>query len=325
MFGKKKAPDAEALVVVEAPPAEEAPKIPPCDNARVIEEWLASKRSAHTRRAYQKDIERFLDFIGQKPLNHVTLHDAQQYQESLKGRATSQARHLAAVKSLLTFGCKWYQAFFPINVGAAIQLTQGEEELAARILPEPIMHRLLAAQWAKKTERHWQRNAVLLTLLYKTAIRRSELCGLSWRHVQSRTLPDGSETGQITVMGKRNLPRTILLIADVWEDLQQLRGDAPDDAPVFVSQQHGKKGEHVAEKRLSPDQVYRIVRQAAEEAKLGKTVSPHWFRHAHASHALDNGAPITLVRDTLGHRTLTTTSRYSHARPNASSGQYLKG
>jgi hypothetical protein len=35
----------------------------------------------------------------------------------------------------------------------------------------------------------------------------------------------------------------------------------------------------------------------------------HWLRHAHASHAIDNGAPIT------GHADLKTTSVYAHARP----------
>ena len=44
--------------------------------------------------------------------------------------------------------------------------------------------------------------------------------------------------------------------------------------------------------------------------------SPHWLRHAHASHAIDNGAPITLVSQTLGHADLKTTSVYAHARPN---------
>jgi integrase len=38
-------------------------------------------------------------------------------------------------------------------------------------------------------------------------------------------------------------------------------------------------------------------------------------RVAHASHAIDNGAPITLVSATLGHSDLKTTSVYAHARP----------
>ena len=48
------------------------------------------------------------------------------------------------------------------------------------------------------------------------------------------------------------------------------------------------------------------------------------LRHAHASHAIDNGAPITLVSATLGHADLKTTSVYAHARPGESSGRYLK-
>jgi integrase/recombinase XerD len=47
------------------------------------------------------------------------------------------------------------------------------------------------------------------------------------------------------------------------------------------------------------------------------------LRHAHASHALDRGAPIHLVQATLGHADLRTTSKYTHARPTDSSARYL--
>ena len=66
-----------------------------------------------------------------------------------------------------------------------------------------------------------------------------------------------------------------------------------------------------------------IVRQAADRAGIELPVSPHWFRHAHASHALDRGAPIHLVQATLGHASITTTGRYLHARPNDSSSRFL--
>ena len=70
-------------------------------------------------------------------------------------------------------------------------------------------------------------------------------------------------------------------------------------------------------------QVRRIVYAAARKAGLEQKVSPHWMRHAHASHALDRSAPIHLVQATLGHASVATTGRYLHARPNASSGEYL--
>jgi integrase/recombinase XerD len=62
----------------------------------------------------------------------------------------------------------------------------------------------------------------------------------------------------------------------------------------------------------------------AKRAGINMTVSAHWLRHAHASHAIDEGAPITLVSQTLGHADLKTTSVYAHARPNDSSSRYLK-
>jgi hypothetical protein len=47
------------------------------------------------------------------------------------------------------------------------------------------------------------------------------------------------------------------------------------------------------------------------------------FQHAHASHALDRGAPIHLVQATLGHSSVATTSAYLHARPVDSSARFV--
>ena len=105
-----------------------------------------------------------------------------------------------------------------------------------------------------------------------------------------------------------------------WRELKGLRGEAADDEPVFVSRQRSK---HDGQNALKPSQVYNIVRQAARRAGVKKSVSPHWLRHAHASHALNRGAPISLVQATLGHSNLAITGRYTHAQPEASSAQYL--
>ena len=67
-----------------------------------------------------------------------------------------------------------------------------------------------------------------------------------------------------------------------------------------------------------------IVKATAKRDGINLAVSAHWLRHAHASHAIDEGAPITLVSQTLGHADLKTTSVYAHARPNDSSSRYLK-
>jgi len=47
------------------------------------------------------------------------------------------------------------------------------------------------------------------------------------------------------------------------------------------------------------------------------------FRHAHASHALDRGAPPHLVQQTLGHVSLQATGRYTYAPSDGPSARYL--
>ena len=74
---------------------------------------------------------------------------------------------------------------------------------------------------------------------------------------------------------------------------------------------------------LGVRQTQNIIRAAAKRAKIRKPVSPHFLRHSHASHALDRGVKVTVVRDTLGHSSIAVTDRYSHARPGESSGLAL--
>ena len=59
-------------------------------------------------------------------------------------------------------------------------------------------------------------------------------------------------------------------------------------------------------------------RKAQLPAGLPETVSCHWLPHAAASHALEGGAPVHVVQQTLGHASLATTSRYTHAPRTAS-------
>jgi integrase/recombinase XerD len=151
-----------------------------------------------------------------------------------------------------------------------------------------------------------------LRLLYRAGLRVSEIAGLQWRDLQPR-----DEGGQVTVFGKGDKTRVVLLPADIWDDLVSLRGEAGPDAPVFPTR---RRGGH-----LDESAVLRIVRKAARRAGIQGQVSPHWLRHAHATHALERGAPIHLVQATLGHKSVETTGRYLHARPTDSSARYLAG
>jgi site-specific recombinase XerD len=280
------------------------PAAAPADSVtQLLEIWLHG-RSRHTQRAYRADVEHFLAW-AHKPLPQVTLADLQQFADSLGELApASRYRTLSAIKSLLAFAHR--TGYLPYDVGRALRLPAVRSRLAERILPEADLHRVLSLETNP-------RNRAILTLLYASGMRVSELCGLCWRDLQAN-----SDGGQVTVLGKGGVTRAVKIPASVWKLVNSLRhDDAEPGDPVFRSRKKGNGGV------LRPLAVLQVVRQAAARAGIELPVSPHWFRHAHASHALDRGAPIHLVQTTLGHASITTTGRYLHARPNDSSSRFL--
>ena len=309
------------------------------DDAHLIRLWLHGK-SPNTRDAYGRDVRAFLESTDSElrlPLPHVTLQHVQDWADALaeEGLAPStRARKLSAVKSLLAFGHR--TGYLAFNVGAAVSPPKSKDRLSERILPEAAVHRVLAvadaaAESGRFTDR---RNAVLLRLFYASGGRVSELAALRWEDALERAPERGRPTGQVTLFGKGEETRRVLLSTETWAALMELRvweaetGFGTPDAPVFRSTKGGDPAHRSGEpprsgRPLSRQQMWRIVKGLAKRAGLPDAVSPHWLRHAHASHALDRGAPPHLVQATLGHASLQTTSRYAHARPDDSSARYL--
>jgi site-specific recombinase XerD len=265
---------------------------------QLIALWLHG-RPASTQSAHGADVARFLAVVG-KPLRSVTLGDVQAFADSLQAKApATRARILSSIKSLFAFGYRL--GYLPFDVGRPLRVPARKSTLAERIMTEADTHRVIALEPNR-------RNRVTLCLLYASGVRVSELCGLKWRDLKER-----GEAGQVTVFGKGGKTHTILLSVATWRELVSLCGGP--DGPVFPSRkQHG---------HLDRSQVLRIVQTAAKRAGVAGKVSPHWMRHAHASHALDRGAPIHLVQATLGHSSVATTGRYLHARPTESSSKFL--
>lgn len=319
------------------------PLIPDGTNdERFIQIWLFA-RPESTWRVYYRDACRFLLFLEtrKKGLRQINIEDLQDFADTISYlKQTSKRAVLNAVKSLLSFA--YHTGYRVINAGAFIRLPKVETNLAYKILSvEKIMRIIIAAS-------DNLRDHTMLRLLYSSGCRASELCGLTWHDIQDKE----NGKGQIAIMGKGTKPRNVLLPADVYQQLKSLRivnpytGDlAPDEAPIFVSRGGGQKagGGH-----LDPSQVHRIVEKYAVMAKVEvydgeqsrtntrlnppqlvitkikkSRVSPHWFRHAHVSHALDAGVPPHIVMETVGHASLKTTTDYAHAQPDTSSALFL--
>lgn len=281
---------------------------------RLIGLWLHGKSGA-TMEAYRGALAAFSGFTGGKPLRTVTLADLQEYADDIADAfaPATQAKLLAAMKSLFSFGHQ--VGYLPFDVGRPVKLPPRKDDRAERILSADDVHSMIASADGK-------RNRALLRLLYIGGLRVAEAVDLTTRDLRERGEAEGGKGGgQVTLFGKGRKTRVVLLPASVWKELWALALPNPD-APLFRSR---KKGPGGAPSPISVRQAERLVKDAARRAALSNAseVSPHWLRHAHASHAMDRGAKVHLVQATLGHASVATTGRYLHARPDESSALYL--
>jgi integrase/recombinase XerD len=290
---------------------------------KLIELWVRLKKSEHTQRAYRRDIEVFRAFV-EKPLDEVTLEDALDFCDNLdeveilnkRGEAkpledNSKRRILNAVKSFYSFA--YTSGIFRANVLAAVKPPSAKSAISQRILPEATVLKMILLEQNP-------RNYAILHVLYAAGLRVSELCNLRWRDVIRR-----SDGVQLDIIGKGDKQRHVLLSESSWQVLSALREDTPDDGFVFQSRQEVSRQGYYKGTRLDTTTIFLIVREAAERASVPNwaQVSPHWLRHCHGSHAIDRKAPLTVVRDTLGHSNIAVTNEYAKARPDSSSAHYL--
>lgn len=266
----------------------------PKTDADLLHLWLSGRPPA-TRVAYARDAQLFQAAVG-KPLEEVEGEDVARFAAALQGAKATQARRLASIKSLFGFGVRL--GLLPANPTLVVRCPRAEGAVHERILTEEEV--TLVIQEAAPG-----RDRLLIKTLYLAGLRISEATGLRFSDVGKRWL---------TVHGKGARTRTVVVPVELVETLRGLRWrtDA-NDAYVFKGQ---------AGQALSGRFARRMISQASEES-IGRPICPHYLRHSHATHALERGAPIHLVQNSLGHRSLATTAAYLHVRPNQGSSQYL--
>lgn len=270
---------------------------------KLVDMWLHGRPDS-TQKEYCRDIQRFLSFVH-KPVSGIALEDLQEYALHLqeKGlKATTLKRKLNTVKSLFTFATKLNYVRF--NVASALRMPKAEYTVSGKCIKQSDVLRITN----KGSDN--PRDKALLVLLYATGMRVSELCGLKWKDFSERE--DGEN--QVHILGKGSKHRTVLIPLSVWLQVEALRQISGDDEAVFKS----KKG-----KPLERTMIHKIIKSAVKKVDANSKISAHSFRHSHASHSLLKGAPISLVRDTLGHSNISITNVYLSSNPSDSSSKYL--
>jgi site-specific recombinase XerD len=152
------------------------------------------------------------------------------------------------------------------------------------------------------------RDAAIITILYSTGMRRSELVGLDLADYDA-------DPGELRILhAKGNKQRTAPIVngaAAALADWLAIRGNwaGPLFCPVFRSG-------HIKQSRLTTQAVYHIARKRAQLAGIEKSMSPHDFRRTVIGDLLDRGADIVTVQKLVGHSKTETTARYDR-RPDA--------
>ena len=151
------------------------------------------------------------------------------------------------------------------------------------------------------------RNRAMLEVLYSSGLRVSELVDLHINNIYH-------DSGFLRVTGKGNKERLVPIGRDALKYLSiymnQVRGKSPHKSPakghesfVFLNR-NGRK--------LTRVMVFTIIKNLAKAVGLGKSISPHTFRHSFATHLIEGGADLRAVQEMLGHESITTTEIYTH-------------
>ncbi len=265
-----------------------------------IEGFLADQRSIHTRKAYGKDLKRFIKFLlsrshqnGFEGLNRTILIA---YKESLITEGlehTTIDRHLATLRSffkwlvddghLMRSPADGVRFLNPKRVSRTIGFT---DEEVKKILSIPDLH-------TRTGSLHY---AILMILFY-CGLRRSELCSL-------RTTYIGEERNQkiLRLRGKGNSERVIVMIPPVWNALKYYsyitHRDLKVDEYLFTPLRNNRTGN--IKKAIDPSMIFYIVTRYARLAGIANRVSPHSCRATAISNARDHNVPDRAIQEFAG-------------------------
>ena len=257
-------------------------------------------RSEKTVRWYVTDTLLFLQYIEKenehKSLAAIDKNDIRDFIALERARGITRRsliRRLSGIKGFFRYLMK--KGIIEDSTGLLqMQMPRAKKPLPKVASQEDIVGLLSEAFADSELDK---RNSAILSFLYGTGARVSELVSLNTGDVDFRT-------GVVRLKGKGNKTRIVpagnfvLDKLKIWIDTRKAQCDA-----VFTT---------LSGRRLSDRHIRNIVYAAVRRALIKVPASPHTMRHSFATHMLDNGIDIRVLQEMLGHVSLSTTQVYTH-------------
>ncbi len=276
--------------------------------------------SENTCRAYQHDLEEFSAFVSKKRLQNGVANekgdniasgrvDSLLIREFLgflhkKNQKATIARKLSAVRSFFKYLVK--HGALQENPVDSILTPKQEKHLPA-YLPVDDMFRLLDS--IESDTLLGLRNRAIFETLYSCGLRVSEIAGMNVSDLDSGA-------GIVRVRGKGNKERVVPIGEKALGTVRAYRDRLTTETdPRAVAARHETDGPLFLNKnfsRLTTRSIARILDKTALACGIPTPISPHALRHSFATHLLDAGADLRVVQELLGHKSLSTTQRYTH-------------
>jgi len=276
-------------------------------NIRGFLKYISLERhySKHTAESYSNDLLQFETFLHRtfdtrtikwervdKNIIRIFLNELSELELSRR----SIARKLAALKSFFKFLTR--EEITDQNPAISIKLPRFEKKLPEFVTLDEIK-KIIKLPEIRTFE--GLRDLAILELFYGTGLRLSELINLETANIEF-------DENLLRVRGKGNKIRIIPLGSAAKKIIEQYLEYRPQYAQNSVENIFVLK----SGKKMYPMAVQRIVRKYLDQVTHVKQKSPHLFRHTYATHLLNAGASIRVVKDLLGHESLSTTQVYTH-------------
>jgi site-specific recombinase XerD len=280
------------------------------------EHCAARHLSADTVKAYKAGLECFLSYLADCGVSRASVGFAHftrvefkgwaKWMEADKGHAPKTIElRLTAVRSFLR-----YAAAEDLTLGAALEDVRSvKPPKAARQpvehLPEQATAAILAAHSGQNAKS--RRNRMMLVFLYDSAARVSEVANAKVGDLRLHGAPFVSLLGKGSK--RRNMPLMGKTAAHLGVYLDEFHPDGGRDRPLFYSLKRGEPGP------LSTDTVAAALKQAASTAKRECPLVPdrvhcHLIRKTRAMDLYQQGVPLALIMQMLGHESMATTSSF---------------